>query len=178
MNAQYGPGRSARNRKKRTPKLALIIVLLLAVAGVGYYFFTHKKPTASPVTNSPALTYSQKQSIDVNTVGGAIGQYTLANGVTPTRLSPNGSVLVMCNAVCDPNTSQISQLVVYQAKDVQIKPYVAGQLVSSVNDMYLVQGATCKDRTALGDPSSQPKSMVILYASQSSTGLSQHCIKL
>jgi hypothetical protein len=178
MNAHYGPGRPARNRKNRTPNLAIIIVLLLLLAGAGYYFFMHKKPAAAPVTSSPNLSYSQQQSVDVNTVGGAIGQYTQANGVTPTHLSANGNVLVMCNAACDPTTSQISQLAVYQAKNVQIKSYTPGQLVASVNDMYLVQGATCKSRAGIGDQSSNPKSMVILYATESSSGLSQHCVKL
>lgn len=178
MNNRYGPGRPARNNTKRLPKIIAAVLVLALAGGAAYYFLWHKKPVTAPVASTPELTYSQQQSIDVNTVGGAIGQYTLANSVLPTHLSANASTLVMCNATCDPTTSQISQLVVYQARNVQIRSYVAGMLVSSKDDMLLVPGATCKDKTALGDPTSKRNSMVILYATDASTGLSQHCVKL
>lgn len=177
MKNRYGAGRPARS-KNTLPFKIVVGVLVFAVVIISAYYFFPRKSTDNSVTASVPVTYDQKQSTDVNTVGGAIGQYTAANAVLPIRLSANGSTLVMCNSVCDPTTSQISQLTVYLASAVEIKPYVSGMLVASKDSMLLVPGGACRDKTALGGPANKRNAMVILYATDSSTGLSQHCVTL
>lgn len=177
MKTRYGSGRPSLNRRSPLSKILVVVVMLLVACGAVYYFWPQTQ-TQTSVAKTITLTYSQNQSIDVNTVGGAIGQYTAANHALPIRLSANGSTLVMCNSVCDPTTSQISQLVVYQAADVMIKSYTAGMMVPSKNDMLLVRAATCRSASTLGDETTKQNAMIILYATDSSTGLSQHCVTL
>jgi hypothetical protein len=142
----------------------------------------HKPPVPQVAAKAPALTYFQKQILDIITVGGAIGQYTTENGgVLPSYLTvgENDSSLVMCNTTCDPTTSQISSLAAYKANDVKLMTYVRDLSVPDEHVMYLVQGAACqKNGAGLGDPSASARSMVILYAATSGNTISQRCRKL
>ena len=167
-----------RQKLREGVKATLVLALLAVVAGVVMHFV--HRPEAPVVHATPIeLTNSQKQMNDIITIGGAIGQYAAANGVLPTHLVVGDSEtsLVMCDAVCNPTTSQISSLYSYKATNVQLKDYVAGLTVPNEQTAYLVTNGTCKDKV-LGPASASPRAMVILYAATSGNTISQHCLKL
>jgi len=175
-----------KRRPRKVQKLQEIVLTVVGLAvltaiAAGIVHLTNK-PKLEAASNKPVqLNFSQKQQRDVNTIGGAIGQYTAANGgVLPTHLSIGVSEdsLVMCNAVCDPTTSQISALSTYKAENVKLMTYVADLAAPDEKTIYLVPGATCKDKTTLGPPSANVRSMVLLYAGVSGNTISQRCVKL
>jgi hypothetical protein len=171
---------SRQDRLKNRAMTFAAAVMIVAVA-FGVIHFWPKAAEPQTAKAAPALSYSQKQVLDVNTIGGAIGQYTAANGgVLPSRLTIGSSTnaLVMCNTICDPTTSQISSLLIYKPEDVKLMSYVADLAAPDEQALYLVKGATCKNPTTLGGPSSTPRSMVILYAAASGSALTQRCITL
>jgi len=168
---------SSQLRRRRRTLLVTGVVLIAAVL-VWHFWPRHAPP--SPAFVAQPISYQQKQNIDVNTVGGAVGQYALANGTLPTHLAVGdaNNQLVMCNNICDPATSQISTLQVYGAPGVAIRPYAADLSVPDDKSMYLVPGASCTSRMGIGRPNSNPRSMVILYADKTDKGLRQHCVTL
>lgn len=167
--------RWSQARRIKTIAAVLLIVILAGVV----YRAVHKAP-ASTATAPPQLTYRQKQTIDINIVGGAVGQYAAANSVLPTRTSsgPDGSILVLCNDTCDPTTSQVASLSVYKPADVKVVAYAPGMIAPNAQSMYLVPGAKCAGSTGIGGPSSNLRSMVILYNVSSGANLTQRCVTL
>lgn len=175
-------GRDAirRHRTKLGKVLLLLVVVALAVGS--FLLFKHEKakPTI-PVVHEPTL--QQKQSLDVVTIGGAVGQYVATNSKTlPTHVSPapDGSdSVVLCGAVCDPSTWQVSSLSAYKPTGVRMVPYTLGLTVSDPNTLLLVSGARCNEQgTELSTKDVKALSMSILYASEDGGSLKQRCVIL
>lgn len=167
-----------KQAKRRLVRFSLAIVVL-AVAAVLLPAWLTKKSAPVAVT-PPQLTYQQKQTLDINTLAGAIGQYANANDALPLSLSvePDDTTLVMCGKICDPATSQITQLSVYKADKVHIESYVAGLTVPDIQTVYLVPGGRCAKGGGLGNATAAPRAMVLLYAVSSGASFSQRCLTL
>lgn len=167
------------NRKlRRLVKFIVIVAIVLVAAIIIDKVLTHK-PVPKPKA-TPPLTNQQRQTLDVNTLGGAVGQYVIENNQTlPERVSPapDGSSVVLCGKTCDPNTWQVSALQAYKPSDVRLVHYATGLAVPEASTMYIVSGATCKKGT-LTDQGIRPLSMAILYATQNDSTLQQHCVAL
>jgi len=165
----------SKRRRKQLAALAVVIILAL----VFYALFGHKAP--KPVPNTvPPLTHQQQQTRDVNTLGGAVGQYVASNGHTlPTYVvpTPGGNSVVLCGTTCDSTTSQVSTLSAYKPAGVKIVPYAPGITAPDISTLYLVSGAKCAG-TTVTDQKVTALSMVILYATQATSGLFQHCVSL
>ncbi|MEJ0073218.1 MAG: hypothetical protein WDN27_04030 [Candidatus Saccharibacteria bacterium] len=198
-HAAQKPEKSARDKRKElrrggrqvvrkwTPKrfIKLSIMLVVILGGIGFAVgrHYHQEPIAKPVALT-ALTYTQRQLLDVNIVAGAIGQYVAANnGTLPTQLSVNGGSLVMCNQVCDPSTSAVAQLGVFKPQNIKLVPYQAGLKVPDTSLMYLVPQAKCASQTSIDGQNPHARSMVLLYDEASGSSAtkptsSQRCIIL
>lgn len=158
------------------------MVIVLVLAGAAFAIFHHQttQPTV-PVVHTPTL--AQRQSLDVVTLGGAIGQYVATNNKTlPAHVSPapdGTNSVVLCGTTCDPATWQVSSLSAYKPAGVKMVPYSAGLTAPDVNTLYLVSGARCNaQRTALSTQDVKPLSMAIMYATQDAGTLDQHCVIL
>ena len=163
---------------RRRIKLSATLIVLI-IATVVSMAWLSKKPVPTPTT-PPPLTFQQKQTIDINTLAGAIGQYANANNALPLSLSvePGNITLVMCGKICDPLTSQVTQLSAYKADEVHIESYVADLAVPDIQTIYLVPGARCNAGGGLGNSTAAPRAMVLLYAVSSGASFSQHCLTL
>jgi hypothetical protein len=167
-----------KQAKQRLVRFSLAMVVL-AVAAVLLVVWRSKK--SDPAVVAPVqLTYQQRQTLDINTLAGAIGQYANANNALPLSLSvePDNITLVMCGKICDPATSQITQLSVYKADNVHIESYVAGLTVPDIQTVYLVPGGRCAKGGGLGNATAAPRAMVLLYAISSGASFSQRCVTL
>jgi len=162
--------RSSRARRRLLIVLGVVLVLVVAYVVVHRYVSPKNNPSA-PGSTPPALSFTAKQTADVNLVAGAVGQYAAANGVLPAHLSvaPDGS-LVLCGDVCDPTLYGVGGFSVYQASDIKLMGYSPGLTPPNQSLMYLVPGAKCGTDGRAGDPNATPRSMVILYASTNSAG--------
>lgn len=171
--------RRPRRRNKRMLRLAGVGLVAMLVAVV---FIVHKAHSAKtvPEPTAPArLTHQQEQTIDVITIGGAVGQYVAAsNSTLPTRTAPGPSdnSVVLCGKTCDSTTWQVSALSAYKPANVKIVPYAPG-LTTSVDTLLLVAGAKCNHNDLTTD-NITPLSMVALYATDTSAGPKQHCVSL
>jgi hypothetical protein len=167
-----------RTRSHRAKTALALVVLVAAVVGVYAALNRHVQPVAQA---PPPLTYREKQSSDVVTLAGAIGQYTGTNGALPTRISrsADGTALVLCGTGCDPINSQVSGLQVYAPSGVHIVPYDQNLTVPDKHTIYLVAGAHCNGNSGIGVQNlTSPKAMVLLYAAATTPGLTQRCIVL
>lgn len=165
---------------RRRLSVALIVVVVLVVAVIAARTFIFPK-TSKPViaAKPPALSLAGKESEDVGLVAGAVGQYAAANDALPTRLSVTASGgLVLCGDVCNAALYGISGFSVYQASDIQLKSYVPGLTAPNQNVIYLVPGAKCGSNGQLGAVNPKPRSMVLLYASATTTGATPRCVVL
>jgi hypothetical protein len=194
--AVAAPAPTGKKAKKRTPKQrqkrlratrwwrkpAVKAVVVLAVVGVvGLVARTQFRERIAPPTKPVQVhyTYQQMQAIDVNTVGSAISQYSVANAAIPTSISiaPDGN-LVLCGEVCNPLTSEVNALTSYKPSSVSFQTYAPGIAVMDKDQMYIVPGATCKNKGKTVDSSAAPKAMVILYGQTAAAGLNQRCVIL
>jgi len=166
--------------RRRRLIIALVVVVLLAAC----YFvlkpmIESKMAKKVPVaTQPPVLSYSAKQAQDVNLVAGAVGQYAAANSALPQHLAVSNGSLVLCGSVCDPSAYEVGGFSLYQAADIKIVPYAATLTVPSQNDMYLVPGAKCGTDGRIGAVNTDPRSMVLLFASVNGTTTSPRCVVL
>lgn len=168
---------SARRRRLVT---ALVVVLVLGVAAyIGHSYMTSKNTTAAAAGSvQPQLSYSAKQAQDVNLVAGAVGQFSAAYGALPQKLAVSNSSLVLCAAQCDPSAYEVGGFNVYQPTDIKLKPYVPGMTVPDQSAMYLIPEARCAKDGKLDGANSDPRSMVIIFASESGSTLSPRCVVL
>jgi hypothetical protein len=178
------PRRGGREGLRRRSKARAVVVALfvIALAVAGYVIFHHEttKPTI-PVVHAPTL--QQRQSLDVVTLGGAVGQYVATNNKTlPMHVSPapdGSNSVVLCGTICDPSTWQVSSLSAYKPTGVKMVSYDPSIEVPDVTTMYLVVGARCNQQgNELSTKDVKALSMSILYASQDSGTLRQHCVIL
>lgn len=174
-----------RARRRSRPKQALrwakatLVLAVLVVAVVAVARFTHKPPKLQPA-KVVQPTYAEQQNADVVTIGGAVGQYALANdGALPERVAIGTATnsIVLCGASCNPADFQVA-LTVYKPGNVKVVPYVADLTAPDAQTLYLVPGGTCSDKNTLGPATASPRAMVILYAASTGNTISQRCEKL
>ncbi|HSX06162.1 MAG TPA: hypothetical protein VLG92_00390 [Candidatus Saccharimonadia bacterium] len=183
--AELKAARAAR-RKARRHKLtrfqrikagtvAAVVAVLLAI-GINTLVSKHA-PLVQAATKP--LTYAQKQSNDVNILAGAVAQYAAEAEALPTVIgaNPDGSI-TLCGAGCGAISPIVASLGVYKPTGINFAPYSAGLAAPDRNTMYLVPGATCASKTALGEANPKPRSMVILYAQANGASLARHCVVL
>jgi hypothetical protein len=165
------PRRRALTRKRQLVSIAAVAIVVIIVVAwqMGALSTTAgKKPAA--VVQQP-LTTAAKQDEDVDLVAGAIGQYSAANGVLPTGLSATaGNGLVLCGSTCDATDYDVSGFSFYQASAFKITTYASGLTAPSQSVVYLVPGAKCGSNGQVGGINTDPRSMVLLYESVSSSG--------
>jgi len=169
--------RIPRWTKARFVKLGIAGGVLVAAAAAAFVFWPEKIPQ---IEGPKALAYSQKQSIDVVLLAGAINDYTADhNGTTPTSLSlsSDGS-LVLCGVVCDPSVATVSTLTAYKPENVKFMPYASGLSAPNKDIMYIVPGGACANANELGGQNTNPRAMVILYGRAEDSGLLQRCVTL
>jgi hypothetical protein len=171
--------RSSRMRRRLFIALFVVVILIIVLL-VAHKYMTPKSSPTAPGSAVQPLSFTAKQTTDINLVAGAVGQYAAANGVLPAYLSvaSNGS-LVLCGSVCNPTLYGVGGFSAYQASNIKLMNYSPGLTPSNQNMMYLVPGAKCGSDGKAGDPNPTPRSMVILYASVSSTGVATpRCVVL
>jgi len=181
LKAARAARKKARRRKwtvlqwGRAGVLAVITIALVLTAG-GRIWQKNKHPV---LVEAKPLSYQQKQANDVNVVAGAVAQYTLAAGSLPTIIGAvQSGAITICGADCGSVVSSAVTLTAYKPEGVKFAPYTPGLTAPDQNTMYLVPGAKCANGKTLGTTNSNPRSIVILYAQQISTNLSQHCVVL
>ena len=169
-----------RGRKLRFLFRLAVIAAALILGYVAYQLFWPGAQEAPPKPVVHALTPHERQTLDVNTVAGAIAQYTAANGgVLPTRLSAGSDTsLIMCNNVCNPTTSQVASLTTYKAANVKIMIYTPSLAVPDANTIYLVARAKCASNGSIGSTNPNPRSMVLLYVRSTDTTPERRCLVL
>jgi hypothetical protein len=165
--------------KIRHLKAIVAGVLAVALLAVGAHIIASYQASHKVIPPPPPLTFGQKQSIDANNLGGAVGQYVLINGAPPTSVSVGSDGnLVLCGTICDPVTSEVVPLAVYQANEVKYEQYAAGLAVPNSQTMYLVAGANCTGPRRSLNASTNPKAMAIEYAQPNKSQLTQRCVTL
>ncbi len=181
LKAVRAARRKARRRKWtmfRRLKLGAAALVVIAVLGVGVNTFVIKHTPKVQAAAKP-LTYAQKQASDVNTVAGAVAQYTVAAGALPTIVAANqNDGITICGVDCSAVTPSVVTLSVYKPDGVLIAPYSAGLKVPDQHTMYIVPQAKCADKATLGNVNTNPRSAIILYAQVDGVTLSQHCVTL
>lgn len=178
----------AKPRRKRTRanswtlgksiKLGLAVAVV-AVALVGLRTFMDERQPSAPPHVAPHYSAQQLQALDVNTVGSAVGEYSVTTGDLPagTTVGSDGH-LVLCGTSCDPSVGEVVSLVTYNPATVKMQHFAPNLTVPDANTMYIVPGATCENKGASINASSKPKAAVILYAQPKETQLTQRCVIL
>ena len=170
---------STRRRRLTVAGVLIVVVIIAAVAWwMGVFTFGNKKVAATP---TPTLTTGAKQAEDVGLVAGAVGQYAAANDALPLGLATvPGNGLVLCGTTCSPTNYDVSGFSFYQASDVRLMPYSMNLAAPNQSAIYLVPGAKCGTDGQVGAANPGPRSMVLLYDSESDSGttLSPRCIVL
>ena len=165
--------------RKHTGRNLLILAGLIIIAWLGWMGYRHMHLSQPDKASAPvlqSLSTQTKQTNDISTVAGAVGQYAAANGVLPTTESEISGSLVLCNDVCDPLTSQVASLVFYSASNVKIMQYSDGLTVSNVHTIYLVPRAKCVNDQIAANPD-KPRAMVLLYM-RDSTPPVKRCVTM
>lgn len=160
---------------------AVAVVAVVAGAGVGAHAYLQQRHVQkAAVRVLPKYSFRQRQSIDVNSIGGAVSLFAQANDALPTGLSTaSDGNLVLCGTSCDPRNYEVTSLLVYKPANVKLAAYIPGLSVSDPQTMYLVPGAKCTNEGTLGDASTAPRAMVILYAQDDSGApVKQRCVTL
>ncbi|HSX05785.1 MAG TPA: hypothetical protein VLF69_04920 [Candidatus Saccharimonadales bacterium] len=163
--------------KQRWLKLSISVVVL-AAAGLGARAIILDNTSQLLHLKPLKLSYRQLQVRDVSTVGGAVALYASETQTLPTNtvVLPDGH-LQLCGATCD-GMPEVNVLTSYQPAGVEIKPYTIGLVAPSKSIMYLVPQAKCANQTTLGEPSPNPRSMVILYQQADGNQLKPRCVPL
>jgi hypothetical protein len=158
-----------------------VVILLLIVAVVGRVYVFPKHPHAVTAgTGQPVLSFNAKQSADIDLVAGAVGQYAAANDALPTHLSlaSNGDYLVLCGDSCDPTAYTVDGFSAYKPSSIKLVSYAEGLAAPDQNTMYLVPRAKCNTDGSVGSVNTDPRSMVILYATTSGSTVVPRCVVL
>ncbi len=177
---QQRPNLRKRARSRRLKAgVVLVVVVLAAAAIIGHRKLANRK---QPVAVVPAQvqTPAQKQSSDIINIAGAIDQYMIANNNVQPNMAvatPDGGLRICAN-VCDPTVPEVSPLTVYNPVNVHFASYSPGLGVPDISVMYIVPGAECKGKPPIVAQSSNPRSMVILYAVESEPTMKQRCAQL
>jgi hypothetical protein len=159
-------------RQMLVKRLLVVLGALLVLAVAFVMVRNMRKPKVpNPVALTPQLSYEAEQAIDVHLIGGAVSQYAAANGELPIHLSvaPDGGV-VLCGTTCNPALYEVTGFGVYEAANIKMIGYRAELEAPDPSTMYLVPGAACGNDGRVGEPSSAPRAMVILYVGTKSTG--------
>jgi hypothetical protein len=160
--------------------VTLIVIVVLAVAAVAARTFIFPKASKPVVAaKSSALSMAAKQSADVDLLAGAIGQYAAANNVLPEHLSvASSSSLVLCGDVCNPTLYAVTGFSIYTPSDIKLMGYTPGLAAPNQNTIYLVPGAKCGSDGTVGAVDPTPRSMVLLYATTTTTSTTPRCVVL
>lgn len=162
----------------RTIKTIMVLAVVAAVAGGVYTHWPHKVVKPKP---SAPLSYSQRQSSDVVTLGGAVANYSKEHNGLPSYLSvtSDGTMILCGGDGCNSDTDAVGALTTYNVTDVHFAPYSPGLVTPDASTLYMVPGALCKDNSTLGSATDKPLAMVILYLRDNSDGsVTSRCVKL
>lgn len=172
-------GKLAKRTKGKRIKWAVAGVVVVALLVVGHNWYGKHKELQPVSTVAKPLTYKQKQISDVNTVAGAVAQFSADNSGLPSQLlvTSDGS-LTLCGVSCDTTAATIAPLSVYHASGVKIEPYSSGFTTTDKTTMYLIPGAKCADAHNLGSINTNPRAMVIMYAQENGLGVTPRCVTL
>lgn len=171
--------RRASARRRRLYVVCFAVLLVAAIIIVVHVIMMSGSANKAPATAvQPQLSYGAKQTIDVNLVAGAVGQYAAANSVLPVRLAASNGSLVLCAATCTPSAYEVGGFNVYQPENIKLVAYSSDLTAPSASDMYLVPDAKCAGNGSIGAVNTDPRSMVILFAATTSTGSSPRCVVL
>jgi hypothetical protein len=172
-------GKLAKRTNGKWAKLGVAGVVVMALLIGGNVWYGRNKDLR-PVNNiAKPLNYKQKQANDVNTVAGAVSQYSVDNGEIRSKLitTTDGS-LTLCGFSCDNAAATIAPLMVYLASGVKIVPYQSGFMTTDKDTMYLIPGAKCADVHTLGGVNTNPRAIVIMYAQVNGRGVTPRCVTL
>jgi hypothetical protein len=172
-------GKLAKKTNRNRIKLAVTGAAAVALVVAGTHLWIGRKDLRPVNTVAKPLTYAQKQSFDVNTIGGAVSQFSADNGGLPdsVAVSADGSLL-LCGVDCNTTAAAIAPLQVYQASSVKVIPYQSGFTTTDKQTMYLMPGAKCADTHNLGGENANPRAIVILYAQENGLGVTPKCVTL
>jgi hypothetical protein len=171
--------RRASARRRRFVMFTTLLLLIGVAVYVGHSYMASNNTKAEAAQNvQPQQSYGAKQAQDVNLVAGAVGQFAAAYGALPHRLAVSNSSLVLCSATCDPSAYEVGGFSVYQPSDIKLVSYKTELTVPSQSTMYLVPDARCAKDGKLDGVNSDPRSMVILFATESGSTLSPRCVVL
>jgi hypothetical protein len=172
-------GKLAKKTWGKRIQLALSSVVVVALVVAGTYFWLGQRDLKPVSSVAKSLSYAEKQTFDVNTVGGAISQFSADNSGLPSALtvSTDGS-LVLCGVDCAAIAVTIAPLQTYQPSNVKLIPFESGFTTTDKAAMYLIPGAKCADTHTLGGENPNPRSMVIMYARENGLGVTPYCVTL
>lgn len=169
--------RIPRWTRARVIKLGTVFAVVVVLA-VGVHIYQAQRPVKQAA--AVPITYVQRQTQDVVIVGGAVANFVAdSGGKLPVKdvVAADGNLL-LCAAVCDPATPEVSRLQVYRPADVSIMAYSSGLEVPDKGTMYIVPGGSCHGNAELGEQSARANSAVILYGRWENNALSQRCVQL
>jgi len=164
-------------RKRQLGMVVALVIVIIAALGV-HSLITPDDTSKIAANQLQHLTLQTRQANDINTIAGAVGQYTAANGgVLPSATSDAAGSLVLCGSTCDPLTSQVASLSVYAPSDVKIVPYRAGLAAPTTTAIYLVPLGKCAGGV-VGAPNPNPRSMILLYRAATTPASTPRCLSL
>jgi hypothetical protein len=182
------PAALKRVKRRRPPiprwtrrRVITLVVGLAVVAGVSVGVYTHWPHQKAKLSAAPPQAYSQRQSSDVVTLGGAVANYSKEHGKLPSYLSvtPDGTMILCGGDGCNSATDSVGALMTYNVADVHFAPYSPGLVTPDAGTLYMVPGALCKDNNTLGNATDKPLAMVILYLRDNNDGsVTSRCVKL
>jgi hypothetical protein len=86
--------------------------------------------------------------------------------------------VIFCGSSCNSTVPEAITLGVYKLSGIQFKDYEPGMMAPDKTTLYLVAGAKCGSDTTIGDVSSKPRSMIILYQQWDKGKLHPRCVTL
>lgn len=181
LKAARAAHRKARRRKWTVLQwakagVAAVMAVGLVTAGGVAIAKHHSKP---PLVAAKPLTYAQRQGIDVVNVASAVGQYAFEADALPTMITAaSDNAITLCGTSCTAVSPVEVSLTVYKAAGIKLAPYSPGLSAPDKYSMYLVPGAKCASKNALGEANPNPRAMVILYAQSVDASLNQRCVTL
>ena len=177
---------STPRHKKSKAKVAGIIGLVVAVGIIILLAHLLTSPKTLDKLATPALqrnAANSSQKNDVAMVDSVVSSYVSShNGVLPTTTATDSKAgtLDICGAVCT-GSDKVTVILSYFKNTptaVQFHSYASNLTVPDSNTLYIVDNAVCKsDNSGIGTQTSSGNvSAAFLYASSSSSGISQHCL--
>jgi hypothetical protein len=114
---------------------------------------------------------------DASTILSAINEYiSNNNGALPQTASPGTTshTLLLCSGSCTSSNSSSAKLGFYSPTKVSFRAYASNLVAPDDETVYIVNGATCTNDSAIGTQSSGV-SEVVIYASQNGSDIKQQC---